>query len=382
MTTQWTVERDHANPCEVRIESAELFALNIPFVMPLSHATHKNRAACDSVVLQLTANGVSGHGEVVVRDYVSGALGGGADLLSRVAAAARRLLEPLLGREADRAAVEAAAGGTDPDPADLPVLCAVQTAVLDLACRASGRDAYELLGLEPRRTSVAFSGVIPLFPPEIAARTLAQFARLGTRSFKIKLGSDPAANRAILAACRAVVGPRGELRVDANGGWRVEDAGAHLDACAAAEVTAVEQPFPVAAPGRGRRAATGRGSRFPLHRRRGVPHGARPRRDLPDRNVPDAQLPPGEERGPDPGPAPGAHRGRARDRSPARVHGRRDRDPLGARPFRRVAPAGAPVGRGRVRPHPLRRAPRRPGLRLRPRRHGAGRSGARASATR
>ena len=233
----------------MRIESAELFALNIPFVMPLSHATHKNRAACDSVVLQLCSDGASGHGEVVVRDYVSGALGGGADLLSRVAAAARRLLAPMVGRDVDRAAVEAAAGGGDPDPADLPVLCALETALLDLVCRASGRDAYELLGLEPRRTTIDFSGVIPLFPPEIAARTLAQFAHLGTRSFKIKLGPDPAVNLAILAACRAVVGGTGDLRVDANGGWRVEDADAHLDACAAAGVTAVEQPFPVSAPG-------------------------------------------------------------------------------------------------------------------------------------
>jgi L-alanine-DL-glutamate epimerase-like enolase superfamily enzyme len=233
----------------VRIESAELFALNIPFVMPLSHATHKNRAACDSVVLQLGSDGLLGYGEVVVRDYVSGALGGGADLLSRVAGAARRLLEPLDGRDVDHSALDAVAANDDPDPADLPVLCALETALLDLACRASGRDAYELLGLEPLRPRVAFSGVIPLFPPEIAARTLAEFARLGTRSFKIKLGPDPAANRAILAACRAVVGPGGDLRVDANGGWRIEDADANLDACRSAGVTTVEQPFPVAAPG-------------------------------------------------------------------------------------------------------------------------------------
>ncbi len=233
----------------MRIESAELFALSIPFVMPLSHATHKNRAGCDSVVLQLGAGGLLGHGEVVVRDYVSGALDGGADLLSRVAAAVRRLLEPLDGRDVDHAALATIIGGGDPEPADLPVLCALEAALMDLACRSSGRDAYELLGLEPLRPRVTFSGVIPLFPPEIAARTLTQFARLGTRSFKIKLGPDAATNRAILAACRAAVGAEGDLRVDANGGWRVQDADAHLESCRSAGVTAVEQPFPVAAPG-------------------------------------------------------------------------------------------------------------------------------------
>jgi L-alanine-DL-glutamate epimerase-like enolase superfamily enzyme len=233
----------------VRIESAELFALNIPFVMPLSHATHKNRAGCDSVVLQLGADGLLGHGEVVVRDYVSGALDGGADLLSRVATAARRLLEPLDGRDVDHTVLETVAPYDDPDPADLPVLCGLETALLDLACRLSGRDAYKMLGLEPLRPSVAFSGVVPLFQPEMAARTLTQFARLGTRSFKIKLGHDPAENRAVLAACRAAVGPGGDLRVDANGAWRIEEADAHFDACQAAGVTTVEQPFPVAAPG-------------------------------------------------------------------------------------------------------------------------------------
>jgi L-Ala-D/L-Glu epimerase len=233
----------------VRIESAELFALDIPFVMPLSHATHKNRAGCDSVVLQLGADNLMGHGEVVVRDYVSGTLDGGADLLSRVATAVRRLLEPLDGLDVDHTAIETVVGSGDPEPADLPVLCALETALLDLACRSSGRDAYELLGLEPLRPRVAFSGVIPLFPPEIAARTLTEFARLGTRSFKIKLGTDVATNRAILAACRAAVGPGGDLRVDANGAWRVEDADAHLDACRSAGVTAIEQPFPVLAPG-------------------------------------------------------------------------------------------------------------------------------------
>jgi L-alanine-DL-glutamate epimerase-like enolase superfamily enzyme len=232
----------------LRIESAELFALKIPFVMPpMSHSAHKDRAACDSVVLQLSSAGVLGHGEAVFRDYVSGTAVGGEDLASRAAAIARPLVDPLLGREISWR--DAAADGEDPDPSDLPMLCALETALLDLACRRSGKDAYDLLGLAPVRQTVAFSGIIPLYPPAAAARFLVQFARAGVRSFKIKLGPNPAENRAVLSACRDAAGDGVDLRVDANGAWRVADAEAHLDACAAAGVSAIEQPFPVVTPG-------------------------------------------------------------------------------------------------------------------------------------
>ena len=188
---------------DLRIESAELFALNIPFRMPLSHSAHKNRAASDSVVLRVSSGGAHGYGEAIFREYVSGALGEGQDLVSQAADSARRLIGPLLGRETCWRDV--AADGTDPSPADLPMICALETALLDLACRLSGRDAYQVLELEPVRNTVALSGVIPLYPPDMAALTMGRFARLGASSFKIKLGPDPGANRAVLAASQAKI---------------------------------------------------------------------------------------------------------------------------------------------------------------------------------
>jgi muconate cycloisomerase len=129
------------------------------------------------------------------------------------------------------------------------MICALETALLDLTCRLSGRDPYQVLELEPVRNTVALSGVIPLYPPDIAALTMGRFARLGASSFKIKLGPDPGANRAVLAACRAVAGEKGEFRGDANGVWKVADADAHFDACEAGGVSIVEQPFSVGTPG-------------------------------------------------------------------------------------------------------------------------------------
>ncbi len=96
---------------------------------------------------------------------------------------------------------------------------------------------------------MAISGVIPMYPPKVAAQTLVQFAQLGVRNFKIKLGPDPGANRTVLSACRAAAGDGADLRVDANGAWQPSDAEAHLDVCAAAGVSAIEQPFSVEASG-------------------------------------------------------------------------------------------------------------------------------------
>jgi L-alanine-DL-glutamate epimerase-like enolase superfamily enzyme len=240
-------ERDVTEVLGMRLDAVELFALHIPFRMAVSHSAHKDRAGSDSVVLRLTSAGVHGYGEAVFREYVSGSLGEGRDLVAQAAEATRRLVGPLRDRETDWRDV--AADGSDVSPSDLPLICALETALLDLDGRLSGKDAYQVLGLEPLRQTVAMSGVVPLLPPGAAADTLSRFAGLGASSFKIKLGPDPGANRAILAACRTAAGMHGDVRADANGVWRVADADAHFEACEAAGVTVVEQPFPAIAAG-------------------------------------------------------------------------------------------------------------------------------------
>lgn len=234
----------------MHIDSAQLFALRIPFRahgVPVSHSAHRDRSASDSIILRLSSAGRHGYGEAVFRDYVSGPVSGRQDLVGRAADAAARMLEPLVGREISWR--DAASDGLAARPQDLPMRCALETAALDLACRIHGKDAYELLGLEPRRERVTFSGTIPLVPAGQAAFVITRFARYGTASFKIKLGPDPDENRAILAACRGAVGDRCDLRVDANGAWKVADMDAHLRACRENGVTAIEQPFSVNAPG-------------------------------------------------------------------------------------------------------------------------------------
>ena len=106
---------------------------------------------------------------------------------------------------------------------------------------------------------------------------------------KLKVGVGDDAGR--VAAARAAGGPQLELRLDANGAWEVEEAVRTIEALAPAGLELVEEPVhgiacaargarPRAGPhrdGRDRRRTRRRGVG---RRRRGVPEGLAPRRDL------------------------------------------------------------------------------------------------------
>ena len=79
----------------MRLDSVEVFALRIPFGVSVSHSAHKDRSACDSVVLRVSSSGRHGYGEAVFRDYVSGTAAGTGGLAARAAEIGRRMVGPL-----------------------------------------------------------------------------------------------------------------------------------------------------------------------------------------------------------------------------------------------------------------------------------------------
>jgi L-alanine-DL-glutamate epimerase-like enolase superfamily enzyme len=115
---------------------------------------------------------------------------------------------------------------------------ALDCALLDLAAKASGRRAWQVLGrAPPRACTTAFT--ISLDTAEAMA---AATARAADRPLlKIKLGGD--GDRERIAAVRSQA-PESELIVDANEAWNVAHLEQNLAACAAAGVTLVEQPLP------------------------------------------------------------------------------------------------------------------------------------------
>jgi len=114
--------------------------------------------------------------------------------------------------------------------------CALDSALLDLVGKATGRPAWRLLGLSMSIPPTDFT--IGLDEPAVVAERARRAAAFP--ALKIKVGGP--ADMATLRAVREVYG--GPIRVDANTAWRPEVAVALLPELVALGVELIEQPFP------------------------------------------------------------------------------------------------------------------------------------------
>ena len=111
---------------------------------------------------------------------------------------------------------------------------------------AAAREAADVGWPAPRRTSVPVNVTVPAVGPDEAH---AMVTRGGCRTAKVKVaepGQTLADDQARLEAVRDAIGPGGAVRIDANGGWSVDDAVAAIGVLdrAAGGLEYVEQPSP------------------------------------------------------------------------------------------------------------------------------------------
>jgi L-alanine-DL-glutamate epimerase-like enolase superfamily enzyme len=175
------------------------------------------------VIAELRSGGFTGRGEGVPYARYG-------ETPDATLAAIEAMREPL-GRGLDRTALQAA---MPPGAARNALDCAL----VDLAAKASGRRAWDLLGCAPPRAATT-AYTISLGTPEAMAEATAKAA--ARPLLKIKLGGDGDEQR--IAAVRRAA-PNAELIVDANEAWAPDNLARNLAACAAAGVTLVEQPLP------------------------------------------------------------------------------------------------------------------------------------------
>jgi len=227
----------------MRITHAELHFLEIPFRLSLSHGARAGRVSSDSIVLHLAGDGCDGYGEAVVREYVSGSLGTGDDLRREAGRITSELLAPLRSREISWEEARDHFAGLSCEPASLPLLCAVESAVLALAVDQAHADPYIVLGQPPVRQVVVYGVVLPFVPLEQAAKLVGMCVQAGVTNVKVKVGRDLAYNEGMLSLCRRMLGAGFDLRVDANSAWTPSDVDAQLAVCERWGVRLVEQPF-------------------------------------------------------------------------------------------------------------------------------------------
>ena len=123
---------------------------------------------------------------------------------------------------------------------DLPAaLAAIDLALWDRAGRLRGLPIAALLTDDPAPDVPVNATVSALDRASVADET-ARAVREGFACVKLKVAVGDDAGR--VAAARAAAGPEVALRLDANGGWEVEQAVRTIDALAPAGLELVEEP--------------------------------------------------------------------------------------------------------------------------------------------
>ena len=118
-------------------------------------------------------------------------------------------------------------------------LAAIDTALWDLAGQREGAPLASLLAAEPL-ARVPVNAVIGADEPESAAAQARAAVGAGFTTIKVKVGGSDDVER--LEAIRVAIGPKVDIRIDANGAWSVAQA---VDALAALEpfgIELVEEP--------------------------------------------------------------------------------------------------------------------------------------------
>ncbi len=206
--------------------------MEIPFRMSFSHGARAERISSDSFVLVVGTRNNEGFGEAVVREYVSGSLGTGDEMRREAARITSSLLAPLKERDLTWRQAAAILAALPCEPQSLPLLCAVESAVLACAVQEQGTDAYAVLQREPARAMVVYGGVLPFVPLETARSMVSLCAQLRLTNLKVKVGRDTSYNREILGLCRQMLGDDFDIRVDANSAWTSADADEQAAICA------------------------------------------------------------------------------------------------------------------------------------------------------
>ena len=222
--------------------------ISVPLRMKFRTA-QTERTFSDNIVVEVVLeNGVSGFGEGVPREYVTG------ESVSTCFEFLRPAALPLLNLTCASfaEAVELAAGlpfGDDPLHPNRAAHAALDLALLDAAGRHFDVPLYRTIEWLPEMAPIARTREFVRYGVVMSAgsgRLSAWMYRLyGFRDVKLKVGDSPEDDLALVEAMRRRLGDRIEVRVDVNGAWTPEQAIEILPRLHELNVTSVEQPVAV-----------------------------------------------------------------------------------------------------------------------------------------
>ncbi|MFN0199717.1 MAG: mandelate racemase/muconate lactonizing enzyme family protein [Planctomycetaceae bacterium] len=240
----------------MRIASVTAYHLRVPLRMRITHASHSRNANDTLIIACRLTDGTVGWGEGLPRPYVTGeTIETVFDLLDR-----GNMIPQVFGWPIDQLK-DLVQCCRDLVPSDRPagtragfgntVRCALELSLLDAVTRSLNvplgavfSHIPEIQALRTQSTEIEYSAIFPKMP-NWKTQLYARWVRYaGMRHVKAKVGIAGIDDIALLRKIRRGIGPRVDLRIDANEAWTPPDLERQLDKLLPLDISCIEQPVP------------------------------------------------------------------------------------------------------------------------------------------
>ena len=237
----------------MRIAELIAYHVQIPLKTKIQHSSYTRRMTDSVVVRCRLTDRTEGWGEGLPREYVTGETIDSACELLRATPLAQQLGEDL---ESPEAAIDVCEKfeltRPEADPRNCfgnSIRCAVELSILDAVCRASGVPLSAItswfgpaVGIRNAQDKVQYSAVITSSSP-VKQRIKSFLIRLhGFHQTKVKVGVDGVDDEVSMRRIRGLVGPKMDLRIDANEAWTCENLESKFAPLEKFNITSIEQP--------------------------------------------------------------------------------------------------------------------------------------------
>ncbi len=216
-----------------RLRDIEIFPFTIPFKRTVKIALGTDITADSLLVRIRTEDGVIGYGEASPYTPVT------SETQQSDLAVGKSLAEMLRGRD-PFTLTKIVADMNAFTPGNGSIKAALEMALWDICGKVTGQPICRLLGCY--RESFESDLTVGIDTPQVMAEGARDVVRQGFKAVKIKVGVSQTEDVERVKAIRQAVGPRIQLRIDANQGWSPAEAVHVLRALADQEVQFCEQP--------------------------------------------------------------------------------------------------------------------------------------------
>jgi L-alanine-DL-glutamate epimerase-like enolase superfamily enzyme len=217
----------------LKVQDVEIYNFDIPLNEPFTISLGTITTSNGVLIRIITDGGITGIGESSPFQPVTG------DTPETNIAAARAIREILKGKDplAIESAHELFGGFLHSNPA---LIAAFDMALYDILGKAAGLPIFRLLGGDKNTFETDVTTGIDT--PENMVKSVQTRLAAGFKTFKIKVGLDPAADITRIKAIREAIGPDYGIRIDANQGWTPDQAVLALKGMEKFNIQFCEQP--------------------------------------------------------------------------------------------------------------------------------------------